>query len=234
MIESVNNEKIKRIVKLQNVKYRNEEGLFIVEGPHLVKEAKMCGMLKEAYTISDKYEGEIVSETVMKKMCQTDTVVPQIGICYINKDFKITDRVLFLDGIQDPGNLGTLLRSAKAFGFDTIFLAKGTCDIYNDKVIRSSQGAIFKLNFIYGDKIEFINKYKNEYQVLSTNVVNGHTPKEIEFKDKVILILGNEGNGVSDEIRNLELTNLYIPMINTESLNVGVAGAILMYEISKR
>lgn len=234
MIESVNNEKIKKIVKLKNAKYRNEEGLFIVEGPHLVKEATLCGVLKEAYTISDKYEGEMVSEAVMKKMCQTDSVVPQIGICYINKNFKITDKILFLDGIQDPGNLGTLLRSAKAFGFETIFLAKGSCDVYNDKVIRSSQGAIFKLNFIYGDKIEFINKYKNEYQILSTNVSNGKTPDEIKFHDKVILILGNEGNGVSEEVRKQELTNLYIPMSNTESLNVGVAGSILMYEISKK
>lgn len=233
MIESVNNERVKNIIKLKNVKYRDEEGLFIVEGPHLVKEAKMAGVLKEAYTIDERYEGELVSINVMKKLCQTQTVSPQIGICYIKKNEKIGNRILFLDGIQDPGNLGTLLRSAKAFGFDSVFLAKGTVDVYNDKVIRSSQGAIFKLNYLYGDKLEFINKYKNEYQIFSTNVINGKTPDEVTFSEKIILILGNEGNGVSKEICNLKLNNLYIPMQNMESLNVGVAGSILMYEISK-
>lgn len=78
----------------------------------------------------------------------------------LKKNEKIGNRILFLDGIQDPGNLGTLLRSAKAFGFDSLFLAKGTVDVYNDKVIRSSQGAIFKLNYLYDDKLEFLNKYK--------------------------------------------------------------------------
>ncbi len=233
MIESVNNERVKNIIKLKNTKYRDEEGLFIVEGPHLVKEAKMAGVLKEAYTIDERYDGELISINVMKKLCQTQTVSPQIGICYIKKNEKIGNRILFLDGIQDPGNLGTLLRSAKAFGFDSLFLAKGTVDVYNDKVIRSSQGAIFKLNYLYGDKLEFINKYKNEYQIFSTNVINGKTPDEVTFSDKIILILGNEGNGVSKEICDLKLNNLYIPMQNMESLNVGVAGSILMYEISK-
>lgn len=232
MIESLNNEKIKYVIKLKNKKFREEEGLFIVEGPHLVKEAKERGVLKEAFTIDDKMEGTLISDKIMKKICQTDTIVSIIGICYMKKNNIVTDHILFLDGVQDPGNLGTLLRSAKAFSFDSVFLAKGTVDLYNDKVIRSSQGAIFKLNFLYGDKIEFLNSHK-DYQIFSTNVVNGKTPDEVEFKSKVILILGNEGNGVSDEIKNLNLSNLYIPMSNMESLNVGVAGSILMYEISK-
>ncbi len=231
MITSLTNEKVKNLLKLHNAKNRQKEGLFLVEGPHLVKEAKMANVLVEAYTIKEQYEGILVSDAVMKKICQTDTVVPQIGVCKIKSDRNISDRILFLDGIQDPGNLGTILRSAKAFGFDSIFLSKGTVDVYNDKVIRSSQGAIFKLSFLYGDKLEFIKEISKTHHVYSTNVVNGKTPKNVVFSEKLVLILGNEGYGVSDEINNLMLDNLYIPMTEMESLNVGVAGSILMYEI---
>lgn len=234
MITSLTNERVKNLMKLRTSKGRKESSRFIVEGPHLVKEAKALDLLVEAYTISDKYEGEMVSLDVMKKLCATDTPVPQIGVCNIVKKNIISDKVLILDGIQDPGNLGTLLRSAKAFGFDSIFLADKTVDVYNEKVIRSSQGAIFKLNFLYGDKVSFINQLRNTHKVYSTNVVNGITVDKVENKEKIAIILGNEGNGVSDEIINLNLDNIYIEMQDTESLNVGVAGSIIMYEIAKR
>lgn len=233
MITSVMNERIKKVIKLKTSKGRKEAKMFIAEGPHLVKEAKDNNVLVEAYTIDEKYEGELVSVEVMKKMCQTDTVVPQIGVCKMIPSAELTNKVLILDGIQDPGNLGTLLRSAKAFGFDSVFFCKGTVDLYNDKVIRSSQGAIFKLNYHYGDKLEFIDKIRKTHKVYSTNVVNGKTPSEITKNSRVALILGNEGYGVSDEIKALNLDNLYIPMNEMESLNVGVAGSILMYELSK-
>lgn len=232
MITSLTNDKIKNLLKLKNAKNRQKDGLFLVEGPHLVSEAKMAGVLVEAYTIKEQYEGTLVSEAVMKKICQTDSVVPQIGVCKIKNEQIIANRVLILDGVQDPGNLGTILRSAKAFGFDSVFLSKGTVDVYNDKVIRSSQGAIFKLNFLYGDKLEFIKEISKTHHIYSTNVANGKTPKNIDFPQKIGLILGNEGNGVSKEINDLMLDNLYIPMDEMESLNVGVAGSILMYEIA--
>lgn len=233
MITSVTNEKVKNVRKLKTSKGRKEQGLFIVEGPHLVKEAKELGLLVQAYTTIDTLEGELVSKDVMKKMCDTDSPIQQIGICKLINKTEIKDRVLILDQIQDPGNLGTLLRSARAFGFETIFFANNTVDLYNDKVIRSSQGAIFKLNYIYGDKIEFVNSLSKTHKVYSTNVVNGHDVNSIEKPIKVALILGNEGNGVSQEINDLKLDNLYIKIEDTESLNVGVAGSILMYELSK-
>lgn len=234
MITSLNNEKIKNLAKLKASKERKKNNMFIVEGPHLVKEAKMRGLLIEAYTTSDKYEGELVSPEVMKKLSSTDTPAPQIGICRFIEQSEISNCVLILDDIQDPGNLGTLLRSAKAFGFNTIFLSDKTVDLYNEKVIRSSQGAIFKLNYIFGDKLDFIKKLSQTHKIYSTNVVNGITPDKIVQSSNYALILGNEGNGVSNEINALKLDNLYINIIDTESLNVGVAGAILMYEISKK
>lgn len=232
MINSLTNERIKQVIKLYTAKGRKETGLFVVEGPHLVKEAKMAGVLVETYTTTNESDGILVSEDVMKKICKTDTVVKEIGVCKMLIKNDICDKVLILDGIQDPGNMGTLMRSAVAFGFNTIFLADGCVDIYNDKVIRSSQGAIFKLNFIKGEKIAFINNLKKTHQIFSTNVTKGKNVKTINKDNKVALILGNEGKGVSEEINNLDLDNLYIPLINTESLNVAIAGAILMYELS--
>lgn len=233
MITSLTNQVVKDLVKLNTSKGRKEAGLFIVEGRHLVLEAIKAGVLVKAYTIKDDLEGEKVSEQVMKKICNTNTVVNQIGICKFIEKRELSDKILILDGVQDPGNLGTLMRSAKAFNFNTIFLSDGTVDPYNDKVIRSSQGAIFKLNIIQGNIIDFLNKI-SDYDIYSTNVINGIDIRDANISKKIALILGNEGNGVSDEVKALNLKNLYISMDNMESLNVSIAGSILMYEISKK
>ena len=166
----------------------------------------------------------------MKKISTTDTVVKEIGLCkFINKN-ELSDKILILDGVQDPGNMGTLMRSACAFGFNTIFVGNGCVDIYNEKVIRSSQGAIFKLNFIFGNVVEFV-KNTPEYKVYGTNVVRGIPLENVRYEGKIGVILGNEGNGISKEVDDLLLDNIYIPMNNTESLNVAIAGSIIMYSM---
>ncbi|MDE5856004.1 MAG: RNA methyltransferase [Anaeroplasmataceae bacterium] len=228
MISSVDNSKIKTLLKLKQSKYRKQEQMFIVEGAHLVSEARLASVLIEAYSIEEK-EGYVqVSETVMKKVCNTDTVVKEIGLCRMLTKTEITDKVLILDGIQDPGNMGSLMRSACAFGFDTIFIGTGSVDIYNDKVIRSSQGAIFKLNFLFGNVCDFVKNLS--HKVYGTNVESGIPLKKIKKEDKLAIILGNEGNGISKEVNALGLDNIFIPMRNTESLNVAVAGSIILYE----
>ncbi len=233
MITSLTNERVKELVKLNTSKGRKEAKLFIVEGKHLVSEAKALGIVKEIYTIDENLEGTLVSEAVMRKICNTNTVVSQIAVCNFIEKNELSSRILILDSVQDPGNLGTLMRSAVSFGFNTLFLSNGTVDPYNDKVIRSSQGAIFKLNIIIGDIIEFI-KSLNDYDIYSTNVVNGIDVRDINVKKNIAVILGNEGNGISDDVNNLNLKNIYIKMNNMESLNVAVAGSIIMYEISKK
>lgn len=231
MIESLENSKIKFLLKLKLSKYRRSEQKFICEGAHLVQEARNAGLLIEAYSLEDK-EGYIqVSVPVMKKLCNTNTVVSEIGLCKMKENTKITDKILILDGIQDPGNMGSLMRSACAFGFKTLFIGTGSVDIFNDKVIRSSQGAIFKLNYQFGDISEFLNKIT--HKVYTTNALEGIPLKKIKAEDKVAVILGNEGNGVSKELQALGLDAIYIPMQNTESLNVAIAGSIIMYELSK-
>lgn len=224
-------EKIKEINKLYQAKYRNLEQKFIVEGLHLVNEAKAKNLLLETYTIDQNIEGILITENEMKKICKTDTVCKALGICKLINKHSLSNKILLLDAVQDPGNLGALMRSAYAFGFETIVLGDGCVDIYNDKVIRTSQGAIFKLNFIKENLVTFINEHK-EYKIYGTNVKRGIDLKEVEKVEKLGIVLGNEGNGISDKVDSVIEKNIYIKLNNTESLNVNVAGSIIMYELS--
>ena len=234
MITSLTNEKIKEYSKLNQSKYREAKGMFIVEGPHLVDEANKLGLLVEVITTDPNVNGTLVSEAVMKKLSNTVHPVKVLGVCKFIKKNELTSKVLVLDTISDPTNLGTLLRSAIAFGFDTVFLSNGSVDCYNDKVIRGSQGAIFKINIIKGDLISFLAKIKKTHQILGTNVRIGKDVTTVELKPNLALILGNEARGMSEEANDFVDDNLFIKMHNTESLNVSVAGSILMYEISKK
>ncbi len=229
MISSFDNSKIKLLIKLKQNKYRKLESKFIVEGSHLVNEAKMAGVLLEAFSIEEKEGYTQISKSIMEKISATDTMVKEIGLCKLIEKNELSNKILILDGIQDPGNLGTLMRSACAFGFNTLFIGKGTVDIYNDKVIRSSQGAIFKLNFLFGNTKDFILSLN--HKVYGTNVINGIKLKNIKKEEKIAVVLGNEGNGISKEVQDLCLDNIYIEMDNTESLNVAIAGSIIMYEL---
>ena len=213
MISSVENSKIKELAKLNQSKYRKEKQIFIVEGAHLVKEASSLGLLVEAFSINELEGFTQVSESVMKKLCNTNTVVDQIGVCKMITNNTLSNRLLILDRVSDPGNMGALMRSAKAFGFDTIVLGEGCVDIYNDKVIRSSQGAIFKLNFVNCNLIDFITKH-NEYKIYGTNVVNGIDVSNVEIKEKMGIVLGNEGQGISKEVFDVLEKNIYIPILN--------------------
>ena len=230
IITSLDNPKIKYLASLSKAKERKQEQKFIVEGKHLVDEAKKQNVLIEAYSIEEK-EGYIqVSPSVMKKITNTNTLVSEIGLCKMLDKKELSNKLLLLDGVQDPGNMGALMRSAKAFGFDTIVLGNGCVDIYNDKVIRSSQGAIFKLNFINAYLPDFIKSLK-EYSVYGTNVVHGISLENVKKSQKMAIVLGNEGNGISKEVFDVIEKNIYIPMDDTESLNVSVAAGIIMYSL---
>ena len=242
LITSVENKKIKRYASLKNTKDRKKEGLFLVEGMHMCYEANKHGLLAdlivlEKTEISFNYAGEItyVTENVMKKVSSLLNPTTIIGVCRIidNKEI-VGDHLLVLDDIQDPGNIGTIIRSASAFNVDTIILSNNSVDIYNDKVLRSTQGMIFNINIIYGDLMEIIPKlHDNGYIILGTNVSDGIDVRDVKVS-KYALVMGNEGQGVHEEISNLCDKNLYIKMnSNCESLNVGVATGILLYELNR-
>lgn len=230
MLTSLDNPKIKALMKLKKAKERKKEKKFIVEGPHLVEEAKKLNLLIEAFSIDEKEGYTSISKQMMDKIAETDTTVTEIGLCKMIESDKLTDKILILDAVQDPGNLGAMMRSANAFGFKTIVLGDGSCDIYNPKVIRSSQGAIFKLNFLHKNIVEFIDEL-NDYDIYGTSVVNGIELDNVTVNKKIAIILGNEGNGISEEVFKKLNKNIYIPMENTESLNVSVAASIIMYKL---
>ena len=242
MITSVNNEKIKELAKLKEKKYRDKSNTFLVETFHLVEEAYKNNLLEEVF-ILDGYDLNIditiniVTETIMKKLSSTDTIPEIVGVVRKKDDKTIVgNRVLVLDRIQDPGNLGTLIRSAVAFNVDTIILSNDTVDLYNSKVLRSAQGMIFNTNILRGNLIDYISRLKEDnFEIIGTDVNDGISLKKFSInKDsRFAIVLGNEGNGLSHEVRELCDKFIYIDMKDSvESLNVGVAGSIILYEMS--
>lgn len=243
VITSLDNEKVKMFKKLQKKKYRDEYNLFIVEGEHLAIEAFRAGVLEELIL----EEGTDLpfpspygyySREVLSKISALDTPSSVMALCRKrDRDGEEVEgnRILVLDDIQDPGNLGTIIRSALAFGVTTIVLSEGTVDLYNPKVLRATQGMIFHTNIIVRNVYDWVRMIKaSDFRVYGTCVDGGVDVKSLtpEDKEKFVLIVGNEGNGVKRRILDLCHENLYIKMnADVESLNVAVATSILLYEL---
>jgi len=239
VITSLNNEHIKELNKLKEKKYRDQTSTFLIEGEHIVYEAVKKDLVKELIVLegedfySDSIKITYVSKEVMKKLSSMDSYPNVIGVCIKKEEERVGNKVLILEDIQDPGNLGTMIRSSVAFDVDTIILSPKTVDLYNSKVIRATQGMLFSINIIVKDIEEAIIKLKeNNYVIYGTKVDNGYDVRDINKEEKYALIIGNEGSGMSDRIKSLCNKNLYIKMNNNvESLNAAVASSILLYEL---
>lgn len=244
MITSVQNPKVKEWRKLKQKKERDKLGIFLIEGTHLVEEAHESEweiseiIYEESYSLpewADMYTCYAVTDNVFTSITETKT--PQ-GIAAIVRKQSVSaatgSKHLLLDGIQDPGNLGTIIRTADAAGFDTVILGKGTVDLYNDKVIRSTQGSVFHLSVMEGDLHSYIGEFKEAgFEIWTTSLDNAEYYTDVEVPEKLALILGNEGAGVSTSILEKASKNVKIPMYGkAESLNVSVAAGILMYHIA--
>ena len=241
LITSINNQTIKELDKLKQKKYRDLEQKFLIEGEHLVEEAEKSWVLEKIILLENseypsKLEKIYVSKSVMKKLSSLDTPPNVIGVCKMLSRKELGKKVLLLDDIQDPGNLGTIIRSSVAFNVDSIVMSLNTVDLYNPKVIRSTQGMIFKINLIKDDLGQVIKRLKSKnIPIYTTNVNGGENIKNINSTDSYGLIMGNEGNGVKDEISTLADRKIYIPMNSkVESLNVSVAASILLYELGDK
>lgn len=239
MIGSLDNKKIKELRKLKDKKYRDKEKKYLVEGIHLVLEAYKKGDLLEII-LGENEDVDIlvskvyVSNQILKSLSSLETPYKIIGVCkYPNEDLELGDKLLILDGVQDPGNLGTIIRSSVAFNISTVVLGNNCVDLYNSKVIRACQGMNFHINIIRRDLKDFITNIKKEdYYILGTNVNDGSDLKSISNLSKYAIIMGNEGNGVSKEIQDMCDRNIYIKMNDKcESLNVAVATSIILYEL---
>ncbi|MDE6954074.1 MAG: RNA methyltransferase [Erysipelotrichales bacterium] len=236
MITSTQNETIKNIMKLKQKKYRDEIGLFLVEGYHLVEEARKAKCVETIITTtSEIYEEKTihVSSNVMEKLAFTKTPQPIMAICYKKnqRDYSFEGkRYLLLDRVQDPGNVGTILRSSLAFGYDAIIMSKDCVDLYNDKVIRSTQGALFQMNVYIMDLKTAIDELKKQgVQVYGTALRHAHNIQSYQKQEKMAFVMGNEGQGISEEILDVCDDLLYIPICSVESLNVSIAASIIMY-----
>lgn len=235
MITSTSNNTIKTLIKLKQKKYRDETGYYLVEGEHLVEEAmkaKQVECLISTKDITSDLPIVIVSNEVMSKLSFTKSPQFIMAKCKIKKEKKLIDgkRYLILDDLQDPGNIGTLIRTALAFSIDQVILSNNCVDLYNDKLLRSMQGANFHISCIYDDLKTVISTLKkNNVKIIGSALENGQDIKQIKISEKMAFIVGNEGNGMNKDI--LEECDYvgYIPINTIESLNVAIAGSIMMY-----
>lgn len=235
MIESVNNDKIKKYAKLKQKKYRMLEHKFIVEGEHLVEEAEKRGLTLEVFATYERENATLVSKNVMAKLSDLDSLPSVLAICKMPLEKAINGNVLILDDIQDPGNLGTIIRSAVAFGIDTIVASLNTVDLYNLKTIRSSEGMLFNINYLKKDLKEYIPLIKKTHKIYATNVATGKDIRKLQVDKPYALIVGNEGNGVRKEVQEMANETINIPICNEcESLNVAIATSIILYEFAQK
>ncbi|WP_327291129.1 TrmH family RNA methyltransferase [Salimicrobium flavidum] len=239
------NRKVKEWKKLHKKKYREQTGMFLVEGFHLVEEVLHSNweveevILLEETPFPFSYEGntETVTDQVMKEISQTEA--PQGIIAVVKKisyQWEEGSRFLLLDSIQDPGNLGTLIRTADAAGFDAVLVGEGSVDCFNDKVLRASQGSMFHRMKVVDVRLEDeMEKLKSSgFAVWGTALEGAKDYTELESPDKVALLVGNEGNGVREELLATADELVKIPMYGeAESLNVAVAAGILMYVLNQ-
>ena len=253
VISSKDNELVKHIRKLKEKKYRDLSQEYIIEGIKLIREAiKENARIKQIIVCDNCLDTEVIPKDIMYEVAKyeciyvtekvfisiSDVSTPQgiLAVVKRNKEDKSIDYkqdiIVVLDDIQDPGNLGTILRTVDSVGLNQIIVSKGTADCYNTKVIRSTMGAIFRVNIIECEDLEKTLKeiQENDFKVVVTSLQTKKSLYDIEFNKKAIVI-GNEANGVEKKIQNMADEKIKIPMLGkTESLNASVATGVVLYE----
>ena len=248
IISSTKNEKIKELVKLQTAKGRKKTGFYLLEGEHLVEEAiKEKAPIELIVVSSNRMEDYqylleqtavhvlVVSEEVFQKLSMTETTQGILAAVKIENQAEppCSGRIIVLDAVQDPGNLGTIVRTADAAGFDAVVLGTGTVDLYNDKVLRSMQGSHFHIPVFQADLREYLPVLKKQGVEVAVTALHRDSKDYsiLQGKSDVAIVVGNEGQGVSNEVIDLADIVVTIPMFGkAESLNVAIASALLMYK----
>lgn len=244
---SLQNERVKYWKKLLTSKGRKKERCYLLEGWHLVEEALNshvaleCFMNKAAYELyKDRIDVPvfIVSDSIIKELAQTQAT--QSVFCVAEMTMPTLDftkgRYLLLDALQDPGNVGTIIRTADAMGFDGVVLGDATVDIYNDKTIRSMQGSQFHIPIIKANLLSVIDQLQqNKIPIYATTLSDkAQLLRDIEPINSCAIVMGNEGSGVSKVVQDKSDYHVFIEMSGlAESLNVAVAAGIVMYHFSK-
>ena len=234
-ITSKDNAKVKHAFSLHQNKYRNEYQEFLVEGIKAIELGLEKNLIKEVFTVEKLYDFPneipqyIVNEEVLKKISSTTNPEGIVAVAsYPKLDKTKYKRVVYLDQINDPGTLGTLIRTSLAFGYDAVILSKNTVSPYNEKAIAASKGAIFKIPVFFDELTKF---YDDQKLIVSTLSSDSVSLKDYKKCDKFIVVLGNEANGVSKEIVEKADVKIKIDIQNIDSLNVAIAGGILLYTL---
>lgn len=237
-IQSKDNSKVKEAFKAKEGKGET----FLVEGFHLVEMALSHQMADAIFSRGD-YQASVpvyrVTPEIIAKLSSTVTPEGIVALCHkIPANPPSNSRLLYLDEVRDPGNVGTLLRTALAFGFQDVILSKGSAEAYSSKVLLASQGAIFALNFAESKQSpeqDIADLKARGYRIIVTDLKAAVPPEEIETLDqKICLVLGNEARGVSPSILSQAHQAVRIPMGGIDSLNVAIAGGILLYLLSRK
>lgn len=255
-ITSKNNDKYKLIKSLGMSKYRNREKLYLAEGLRTVELALEFGKVPKFIAVNETFlnknpnmidelkdtEVFVFPDDLFEKVISTENSQGIIAVMKMDnrkfEDFsgKNIRNILVVDRVQDPGNMGTIIRTADAFGIDLLIVVNGSVDVYNPKVVRSAMGSLFYMDFIYADEKEAFEFLKKEGFILVSSSLEAKTFfDKVDYPEKTALVVGNEANGISDFwIKNSDRL-VKIPMFGkAESLNVSISAAILMYEIIKR
>lgn len=254
-IQSKDNLLIKDTKKLKEKKYRKDSNMFLVEGFRFAEEAldsdfevvnifiSARGELKyENSPVKNKLQKNTkvysISDSLFKSIC--DTEHPQ-GIMAVVRNKPVAIKYdhgfyMLADKIQDPGNMGTIIRTAHAAGALGVLITKGTVDIYNEKTLRATMGSIFKIPILFDEDLSLVQKLRKEgFKLVTSSLDTDKNFYDIDLKEKVIISVGNEGNGISGEVYDISDLKIKIPMPGgAESLNVAVAASIMMYEVVRQ
>lgn len=254
MITSTSNQQIKNLLQLQKKsKVRKEQGIFVVEGVRMFREAPADWIIKtyvsqeflkkEEASVLKGREYEIVEDRVFKTM--SDTMTPQGILAVVKRPSNSLEALLdapapffmVLENIQDPGNLGTILRTAEGACVTGILMSRDTVDIFNPKTIRSTMGSVYRVPFLYVEDIcETVRELKNKgICTYAAHLKGTGSYDEQDYTKGTAFLIGNEGNGLTDQLADLADTYIRIPMYGQlESLNAAVASAVLMYETQRQ
>lgn len=244
-ITSVNNELVKDSAKLQQKKYRNQSGNFLLEGYKAIKEAYDFGIkldkvfVEKSHLAEYDFVKDLVIETndaVLKKISSTDTPPDAVAVGFQKKYdknlLKSSKKVVLLEDIKDLGNLGTIIRSSVAFGVDAIVLYGESVDIYNPKCVRASVGNLWKLPIIHLSKIEDLKSVFADFERIATLPRTNNLLKTFEVKLPSLVMFGSEANGLSQELIDFSTTSVKIEMAKTvESLNLATSVSVILYQL---
>lgn len=244
-ISSVANPKIVEFSKLSEAKYRNKTGLFSVEGQKVledildndIKIENVFSTLEKIPGLPENIDVIKVSQPVIKKLCSSSSAPKIVTIAHKREfspsEIKKYKKILLLDSINDPGNLGTLIRSLVAFGFEALVLYGNCVDEYNPKVLRSCTGNFFKIPIFKISRLE--KAVFGDFTFLTTDLhMPANDPAALDLPEKFVLALGSEARGLSIDFSKFETKNVLLKTEKVESLNLSVSGSILMYELSKK